>query len=62
MADVGVDATERIISGLQKSLARKELKDVESLKRGLRDSLIDILSPVAKHLEIPEQDGARSSS
>ena len=55
MADVGVDATERIISGLQKSLARKELKDVESLKRGLRDSLIDILAPVAKHLEIPEQ-------
>jgi fused signal recognition particle receptor len=55
MADVGVDATLRIISGLQKRLARKELKDVEALKRGLRQSLIDILTPVAKPLEIAAQ-------
>ena len=33
MADVGVDTTERIIADLHKSLARKELKDVEALRR-----------------------------
>ena len=46
MADVGVDAAERIIGGLQKRLARKELKDVASLREGLRSSIRDILSPV----------------
>ena len=29
MADVGIETTERIIADLQKSLARKELKDVD---------------------------------
>ena len=36
MADVGIDTTTRIIEDLQKSLARKELKDLDSLRRGLR--------------------------
>lgn len=54
MADVGVEATERIISGLQKSLARKELKDVASLKQGLRTALIEILEPVEAPLIIPD--------
>ena len=52
MADVGVDAAERIIGGLQKRLARKELKDVASLREGLRSSIRDILSPVESPLEI----------
>jgi fused signal recognition particle receptor len=56
MADVGIDTTERIIADLQKSLARKELKDVDSLKAGLRRSVLEILQPVEKPLEIPEQD------
>jgi len=56
MADVGVDATERIITGLQKRLARKELKDVNSLRLGLRRALIDILTPVARPLAIPAQE------
>jgi len=56
MADVGVEATGRIISSLQRSLARKELKDVESLRRALRHALIEILEPVAKPLIIPGQD------
>ena len=33
MADVGVDAAGRIIAGLQKQLARKELNDIGALKR-----------------------------
>ncbi len=55
MADVGVDASGRIIEGLQKCLARKELKDIEALRAGLRESLVDILLPVACPLEIPAQ-------
>jgi fused signal recognition particle receptor len=57
MADVGVDTTERIINDLQKSLARKELKDVEALQRGLHKSLCDILEPVEKPLIIEKADG-----
>jgi fused signal recognition particle receptor len=57
MADVGVDTTERIIADLQKSLARKELKDLEALRSGLRQSLIDILRPVEKPLVIEKPDG-----
>ena len=52
MADVGIDTTTRIIDDLQKSLARKELKDLESLRNGLRTSLVDILTPVEQPLDI----------
>ena len=53
MADVGIETTERIISDLQSSLARKELNDVEALRDGLRRSLTSILEPVAVPLEVP---------
>ena len=52
MADVGIDTTTRIIEDLQQGLARKELKDVESLRNGLRRSLVDILTPVEQPLDI----------
>ena len=55
MADVGIATTERIISDLQKELARKELQDIEALRNGLRRSLTAILEPVAAPLEIPAQ-------
>jgi fused signal recognition particle receptor len=55
MADVGIDTTTRIIEDLQKSLARKELKDLDSLRRGLRHSLVEILSPVEQPLDIDPQ-------
>jgi fused signal recognition particle receptor len=57
MADVGVDTTEQIIGDLQKSLARKELKDVDALRRGLHRSLLGILEPVSLPLEITTQEG-----
>ncbi|MCP4300881.1 MAG: signal recognition particle-docking protein FtsY [Gammaproteobacteria bacterium] len=57
MADVGVETTERISSELQKSLARKELKDVDALRSGLRKSLCDILEPVEAPLSIAPTDG-----
>ncbi len=55
VADVGIETTERIVTELQKSLARKELKDIDALKDGLRRSILAILHPVAKPLEIPPQ-------
>jgi fused signal recognition particle receptor len=55
MADVGIDTTTRIIEDLQQKLARKELKDLESLRRGLHRSLVDILSPVERPLDIDPQ-------
>ncbi len=55
MADVGIDTTERIIGDLEKRLKRRELKDVDALMSGLESSLTDILEPVSRHLEIPEQ-------
>lgn len=55
MADVGIDTTERIIADLQGSLARQELKDIDALKDGLRRSILEILTPVAMPIEIPEQ-------
>jgi fused signal recognition particle receptor len=57
MADVGMEAAERIIGGLRQRLARKELGDVDALRRGLRDSLVEVLEPVARELAIGETDG-----
>lgn len=56
MADVGVDTTERIISDLQRRLDRKELKDLDALRSGLRQSLYDILLPVEVPLSITPSD------
>jgi fused signal recognition particle receptor len=52
VADVGVDATERVIDDLRKRLVRKELKDVSALTDGLRRAMTDILSRVESPLEI----------
>ena len=52
MADVGLPTTERIIGDLQKRLARKELRDLDALRKGLRDALIGILEPVERPLAI----------
>jgi fused signal recognition particle receptor len=52
MADVGIATTERITGELQARLARKELKDIDALRQGLRSSLLSILEPVSEPLEI----------
>ena len=57
MADVGVDTSQRIVADLQKRLARKELRDLEALRRGLRDAIRDILGPVEKPLVIERKEG-----
>lgn len=53
VADVGINATGRIIESLRKRLARKELKDVNALIAGLKKCLVDILEPVERPLEVP---------
>ncbi len=56
MADVGMDTAERVIGDLQQRLARKELKDIDALRSGLEKSLLSILEPVEKALEIRTSD------
>ncbi len=51
-ADVGVEATEHILSGLHKQVARKELADVEALVAALREAVVGILEPCARPLVI----------
>jgi fused signal recognition particle receptor len=53
-ADVGVEATEHILAGLQKRVARNELEDVAALINALRAAIVEILEPCAKPLIIDE--------
>src|SRR5215208_1705034 len=52
MADVGVEATEHILAGLHKRVARNELADVQALIAALRAAVVEILAPVARPLAI----------
>ena len=54
-ADVGIDTSQRIIGELQKRLARRELRDIKSLRAGLHSAIVEILEPVERPLEIPDQ-------
>ena len=54
LADVGVEATEHILAGLQKRVARNELEDVAALISALRAAIVEILAPCAKPLVIDE--------
>ena len=51
-ADVGVEATTRILEELRRRVARKELDDVDALLEALNDSMAQILTPVERPLEI----------
>jgi fused signal recognition particle receptor len=51
-ADVGVQATERILDKLRGRVARRELTDARALIDALRGSIVEILAPCAKPLVI----------
>jgi fused signal recognition particle receptor len=51
-ADVGVEATSRILDELRKRVARKELNDVDALLKALNDAMSQILAPVEQALVI----------
>ncbi len=53
-ADVGIDATDKIIKNLTDQVSRKALKDPEALISALKSQLEDILTPVAQPLQIEQ--------
>ena len=56
MADVGVDATTRVMKSLNGRVARSEVGDSDALRGALREELFDLLVPVERPLEIPDAD------
>lgn len=52
MADVGVEATQRILDSLTERLRRNQLADTAALQCALRDDMIAILAPCARPLVI----------
>jgi len=51
-ADVGVEASARILEELRRRVARKELNDVDALLEALQESMAQILEPVEQALVI----------
>ncbi|BBP46945.1 signal recognition particle receptor FtsY [Thiosulfatimonas sediminis] len=51
-ADVGIEATNRIIKNLTDQVSRKELKDPQALIDALKNQLQAILTPMSRPLEI----------
>lgn len=53
-ADVGVDATQKLIRNLTQKLDRKELKDSAAVLQSLKEEMIAILKPRQAPLALPE--------
>ncbi len=51
-ADVGVEATSRILEDLRRRVVRKELNDVDALLKALHGAMSAILEPVARPLVV----------
>ena len=56
-ADVGIEATRRIIGGIESRASRGEAGDVEALLASLEKDMLGILAPVERPLSIPESGG-----
>ncbi len=54
MADVGVDATAKIIDAVQRRTKLNEPEDPERLRQVLHDIMVEILHPVNQPLRIPD--------
>ncbi len=52
MADVGMEATTRIIDDLTKRVSRNELNDTDALMEAMYAEMVKILRPVAKPLDV----------
>ncbi len=57
-ADVGAEATGRILAELRKRVARKELNDVDALLKALHDAMFDILKAVETPLSVDSEHQA----
>jgi cell division transport system ATP-binding protein len=51
-ADVGIEASSRILEDLRRRVARKELNDVDALLKALHDAMSQILKPVERALVV----------
>ncbi len=56
MADVGMDATARIMDALNTQVSRADVGDPDALRAALRRELTTLLEPVESPLEIPDSD------
>ncbi|MFK7890838.1 MAG: signal recognition particle-docking protein FtsY [Granulosicoccus sp.] len=56
MADVGVDATAKVMHALNRQLGRSEVSDSNALRLALQQELTTLLMPVEQPLEIPDSD------
>ena len=56
-ADVGVEATRRIIGSLESRVSRREIDDVTGLLESLEGDMLEILAPVEQPLSIPVSSG-----
>lgn len=56
LADVGVQATEEIVSSLSRSIARKSLSDPKALMNALKQQMVAVLQPVTQPLVISQQN------
>ena len=56
-ADVGVEATRRIIGSIETRVSRSEIADLNALLASLEKDMLEILVPVEEPLSIPESSG-----
>lgn len=54
MADVGVEGTSAIIRNLSERVSRRKLNDQNALLEGIRDEMLQILTPCSRPLAIPD--------
>ncbi|MDX1433352.1 MAG: signal recognition particle-docking protein FtsY [Gammaproteobacteria bacterium] len=52
VGDVGVKATERIVSDVRARIARREVRDPAALLASLHDDMLSVLAPVARPLDV----------
>ncbi len=55
MADVGVDATQRVMDAINLKVKKNQLSDADALRALVHEELVSILKPVEQPLELPEQ-------
>lgn len=56
MADVGMDATAKVMNALNRQVGRSEVSDSDALRLALQHELTQLLVPVEQPLEIPDSD------
>ena len=57
MADVGVDATQRVMDAINQKVKKDQLSDPDALRALVHEELVSILRPVEHPLQLPEQSG-----